>query len=315
MPEQTVVGLVLPVGDQLNNREWASLFWLGVIAVFVLWKRETRQALGTVIRVATHWTIWLPFTGLLIWLAALIFLASLVGLWTVDLTKDTIVWTAAAVALYFGVTRTAHEPHYFRRAAFATVRLTVFVEFYVSLYVFSLPFELVLLPTIAVMLMLSTVAGMDPKTRVLRRPLNILTSLIGLAIIVYSTIQLVVTWNQVNWLETSRKFALPIWLTLAGLPFLYLLSLLVNYEQAFLRLRWAAQNPAALRRAKLTLFIGLHLRTYMVGSFGGPWLSRLTEASSFKEAIRVVKEYRSAKQATQGSEQTDPYADPYQDAE
>src|SRR6266568_1746010 len=80
MSEQTVLGLVIPAGDQLNNREWASLFWLGVLAVFVLWNRETRKALVTVIRVFSNWVIWLPFTGLLIWLAVLIFLASRVGL-------------------------------------------------------------------------------------------------------------------------------------------------------------------------------------------------------------------------------------------
>ncbi len=296
MSEQTVLGLVIPAGDQLNNREWASLFWLGVLAVFVLWNRETRKALVTVIRVFSNWVIWLPFTGLLIWLAVLIFLASRVGLWTVDLIKDTIVAAAAAVALYFGVTRTAHEPHYFRRAAFATIGLTVFVEFYVSLHVFSLFIELVLLPTITVLLMLSTVAAMQPKTRVLKGPLSVLTSLIGLAIIVYSTIQLVHSWNQVNWLETSRQFALPIWLTVGSLPFLYILSLFVNYQSTFMRLRfWAAENPAALRRAKLALLLGLHVRTYLVGSFGGPWLSRLTEASSFREARHVIREYRGEK--------------------
>ena len=291
MPTPAPRGLV-PAGNELNNREWATLFWLGVVLLLVLWRKETRALLGDVVRIAAGWKIWVPFLALVAWMAILVMLAYRIRLWTTDLIKDTVIWVGSGVALYFSVTQVRRQPHFFRGAALTGFKAAVFIEFYVNLYVFPFLIELILLPMITMLLMLSLVAGRDEKTRDVKRFIDALTALVGLALLAFVTISLILNWRQLDWPGTLRRLALPIWLTLGLLPFLYVLSLFSNYEQAFLQLRWASRDPMAIRRAKLALLTELNVHTRLVGNFVIPWPARLTRAASFHEARRIVRDYR-----------------------
>src|SRR5207237_846929 len=129
------------------------------------------------------------------------------------------------------------------------------------------------------LLMLSVIAGTDQKTRAVKRLIDALTALVGFALLAFVTVGLIANWRQLDWPGTLRRLILPIWLTLGLLPFLYVLSLFSNYEQAFLQLRWASSDPRAIRRAKLALLTDLNVHPRLVGKFVIPWSTRLTEAS------------------------------------
>ena len=285
---------LVPAGNELNNREWATLFWLGALLALVLWWKETRALLGNVARIAANWKIWVPFLALVAWTAILVVLAYHIRLWTTELIRDTVIWVGSGVALYFSVTQVARQTHFFRGTALAAFKATVFIEFYVNLYVFPFLVELILLPMVTVLLMLSVIAGRDQRTRDVKALVDTLTALVGLALLAFVTVSLMVNWRQVDWPGTLRRLTLPIWLTLGLLPFLYVLSLFSNYEQAFMQLRWTSRDPRAIRRAQLALLTELNVHTRLVGKFAIPWPARLTEASSFREARRVVREYRTS---------------------
>src|SRR5207302_332924 len=104
-------------------------------------------------------------------------LAYRIRLWTTDLIKDTVIWVGSGVALYFSVTQVRRQPHFFRGAALTGFKAAVFIEFYVNLYVFPFLIELILLPMITMLLMLSLVAGRDEKTRDVKRFIDALTAL------------------------------------------------------------------------------------------------------------------------------------------
>lgn len=286
---------VVPAGNQLNNREWASVFWLSLILLLLLLWRETRPILVSLLPIAAHRTVWLSFTVLLVWTGILVALAYRIHLWSTDLIKDTVIWSgSAAVALFFSLTDVARKPHFFRRAAAATLKFTPFVEFYVNLYVFPLLVELISQPVITVLVMLSFIAGRDQKDRTAKVVINGLLSMVGLALFVFVAVSLIHNWHQIDWPDTLRRLVLPIWLTLGVLPYLYALSLFFNYQQAFRLLRRTSQDPMAIRRAKLALLTELNVRTRTVGNFGIPWPDRLTAASSLREARRVVHEFRAS---------------------
>jgi hypothetical protein len=75
-------------------------------------------------------------------------------------------------------------------------------------------------------------------------------------------------------------------------PYIYGVGLLFNYQGAFLRLDLASKDPTAARRAKAALLIELNVRSHRVGAFGGPWVTRLTEAPSLADARGVAREFR-----------------------
>lgn len=294
-PKSSAPHPLAPAGNELNNREWASVFWLGVILLsLIVWRQTRSTLLGLIRSVASAWIIWLVFAVLLAWTAVLVMGAYRLHIWTTGLIKDTILWCGSpALALFFSLTDASRRRYFFRRAAAATLGLAPFLEFYLNLYIFPLAVELIFQPVIAI-LALSGVVPTDARNRAGKMVATGLLSVIGLAVIVFSTVSLIENWQKTDWPDTLRRLILPVWLTLGVLPCLYGISLVFNYQQAFRLLRWASPDPMAISRARLALLVGLNGRTRMVGNFDGGWAARLTAASSFRDARRIVREYQTS---------------------
>ena len=91
--------------------------------------------------------------------------------------------------------------------------------------------------------------------------------------------------------ELVLEFALPIWLTLGLLPFLYVFSIVVVYDAAFHRLNSEMTDQRSRWRPKVALLSVLHVRTYDVRRFTGYFTKQLSEARTFWAARRVVAEF------------------------
>lgn len=129
--------------------------------------------------------------------------------------------------------------------------------------------------------------------QVLRTPLNALLAVVGLSLLAYSVRQLFISWNAVDKPVTALQFALPIWLTIGILPYIYLLSLYSNYQKAFHALDTHSDNRRARLRAKLALVTRLNFRTRDSHAFGGwPWLERIVSAPTFGSARQVAADFQ-----------------------
>lgn len=286
----------LPPGNELNNREWATLVWLAIGVTWVLSRKDMRPLVANVVRTAIHPLLLIPAVVLWGWTALVVLAAFRLHLWTGDLFKDTVIWLIGpALGLYFSVTKLSKDPLFFRRMARDTVRYTVLIEFYVNLRVFSLPVELLLLPTITFLALLAVVAGTDKKYRPVKTLLDYLMFFAGMALLVFVTVTLVNSLHGEDFGHDARDLALPVWLTIGALPYLHALSLFTGYQSAFVRVDWWMKgDKKAARRAKLALVLELNARTHLVHQFGGRWLTELAEARTSADAHEVVRRYRIA---------------------
>jgi hypothetical protein len=280
----------------LNNRDWASIILLTVALVVALRSPALRSAMAGVVRAALVPRIvgivmlLVAYTGLMVgW-------AFEVGLWRPVLMKETVVWfVGSAIALTFSiVTAPLRDRSFFRNAVMNAVAVTVFVEFYVNLFVFPLLVELLLLPTIVFLVMLSTFASSDDKYRPAKRLADGLLITIGIALTSFVTLRLVRDWDEVVTVHSGLSFILPIGLTIAVLPLVYAVGLGSSYEIARQRIDFATKDEAARRRAKRALFRVLHVRREAVAGFVGRWPSRLAHSGSSREARTVVRAYLAA---------------------
>ena len=287
---------VLPPGNALNNREWATLIWLGIVAVSLLSWKDMRPLLANVVRSAAKPVLVLPAIALWGWTALLVVAASRVHLWTLDLLKDTVIWSIGpALGLYWSVTKVSENPQFYRRLALSTIGYTVLIEFYMNLRVFSLLRELILLPTITFVALMAVVAARDKKYSTVKTFLDVMMSLAGLGLLVYVTIALVSSWHAEDLGHDVRDLLLPAWLTVAAVPYVYGLSLFFGYQSAFGRIDlWMKGQDRVAKRAKLALVVELNVRTHPVNRFGGRWLNELAEARTFSAARDVVRRYRRA---------------------
>ncbi len=291
----------VPSGNELNNREWATLVWLAIVIGLLLWSKRTRRPILVLARTATTSLLAALAIGLWFWTAVLAWLGERIHLWTGDLLKDTAVWALGpALVLIYRLPQASSDPMFFRRVLLDTVKVSVFVEFYVNLQAFGFVQELVLLPVVTSVAVLDQFAGTDQKYRPAKRLFDVILAGIGLAVLAYVTITLIANWHQANLSHDVRLLGLPVWLTAGAVPYIFGVGLFFNYQGAFRRIARSSTDATAVRRAKLALLLELNVRLHLVGAIYDPWITRLTEALNFGQACSIVRQFRRGASAPTG---------------
>lgn len=280
-------------GD-LSNRDIAFLGWLAVAAAVVLVQRGGREGIASILR--AFWgkvaLITITFAA---YIAVAVVVGQRVGVWNTGLFKDTIAWfLVPGMVLLFGFTRAYEGRQYYLRKILGVIGLTAAVEFYLNLGGFPLWIEIILLPTLVLLGTLSAVAGLKPETIIVKQIVDRLLGVVGVALFVGTGAYLVGQWSTLDKADLALSFALPIWLTLASLPFIFLFSLYANYEATFARIDLATKDdPRARRRAKAALITSFHLRNRQLHAFTGRAPGELAAAKSWGEARRIIAYHRS----------------------
>ena len=136
----------------LNNPEIAGLIWVGAFLLWALSKKSVREGSVGVVRTFLKPQILLPVAAMLVWVGLELWVGLRLAVWSPALAKGTILWTlGSAAVLLFNCGRLDSDDddlHFLRRTILATVGVVAFVEFFVNLYVMSLPGELRKPPTI-----------------------------------------------------------------------------------------------------------------------------------------------------------------------
>lgn len=275
----------------MNNREKAALIWLAIAVAAALWNREIRVAFWSVAKAFAHPKIVGPLLAFVGWTVGLVIAADEVGLWGPDVRNDTVVWFITAGFAMFISSRKVTEDRFIRTAVRRSIAATVFVETFVNLEDFGLVAELVLTPVLVFIGAMAVVSETKEEFAPIRQLLNVLLSAFGSFALVYVLVRLVGDFDVGH---TARAFALPIWLTVGSLPFIYPLGLFAEYEQAFMRIDFQSPDRTHRRRAKRALLRAAHVQAAELRGFAGHWLSELAFADSDAEARAVMIRWRTS---------------------
>lgn len=277
----------------LTDRELASLILVSCVALWVLSRPEGRAGLRSVLGAFLTPKISVPF---LLYAAYVAIVVATFGgwsqLWEPRLLKDTIIWFAMSGAVLFFRFGEARKPGFVGARIRGALKVAVFLEFYINLVAYPLPWELALQVTAAVLSILSIVAATDPQTKGVGRVTAAVLGALGTALLLITGWQVVRDLATLDVVGTARDFLLPLWLIVVSVPFIYVLALWAHYETAFLRIDLTGPDQKAHRRAKLALLWGLGLRNPDVAQFGGAWLNELVLARTWRETVAKVREYR-----------------------
>lgn len=288
---------------ELNSREIAALVWIGVLLAFMMSRRDLRSALGICLKAFLNPKVLASFLALAGYVAGLTAAASLVGLWSSDVLEETVIWfLGTGFVLLVNIGDVSKDEHFVRHKALSALKLTVALEFFVNLYVFSLPVELVLLPFLVFLAGMSAVAGSRAELAPAKTLVDGLLAIIGVTIVVYVCVRLVVAPGQLDLTNNLQALALPVWMTAGVVPFIYLVAVWSNYEVAFGRLNDATMTRTARSVAKLTLVGSLRLRGRDVQAFDGYWARELAGATSRAEARSVIAEFRAMRAGKERAE-------------
>jgi thiamine transporter ThiT len=282
--------------NTLSDRELASLAWIGLVAVSAVFWRPMRQLVTGVVGALLQPVFLVPFALLGLYTAAIVGLASLTPAWNTDLLNDTVLWFfTVGVVLMFRAVNAAKEEGWFLRQAIRTVRLTVFLEFYLNFH--TLPFwgEFALQGWLLVLILADGAVQLDrirsSKDLVaFGRVIHGLQAITGLALLAYVAIWVISNWATVDWGQSARELLLPVWLTVFTLPFLFAWAWYLGWDAARRQLAIVAPGDIGFRtRLAMLLGYGLRVRRPYVGN---AWGRELVEAPTLRAKLRVAHEQR-----------------------
>ncbi len=254
--------------------------------------------MGAVVRAATQPKILIPLLFTMAYVAALASGGWRAGVWYPSMIKATVVWfVSSGFALFFNLNSVLGQPTFFRRKVLSLLAPSVFVEYLLNFFAFSFFAELILQPVLAVLVMLSIVASKDPQYRRVKPLVDTLLALAGISVLCFTVFQFIRLWEQLDGQALALNFALPVWLTIGILPFIYLIAIYARYEQSFTRINFllSTSETRSRRRVKVALLTALTVRLRHVGEFGGKWVTEAGAAGSFAATQEVIRRFLASK--------------------
>ena len=238
-----------------NNREIAITFWLVAFLGYLLFNKGVRKSIISLIKTFFSLKLQVVFLSIAVYVYLILYLLALVHFWKYDLLKDTIFWFfGVAFLLVFKITDKV-DTALFKKTIKDSWKLTIFIEFILNLYVFSLPVELIITLIILLLSMMQPFTERDKKYKELNGYITKILSLIGIVFLFFALYQTATQYKDFLSWENIRSILLPPILTLLYIPFLYLLAVIFQYELLFVRIKMMSKNNKPFyRHLKLHIF-------------------------------------------------------------
>ncbi|MBW2995406.1 hypothetical protein KY312_03560, partial [Candidatus Woesearchaeota archaeon] len=150
------------------------------------------------------------------------------------------------------------DERYFKNVILDNLKLIVLLEFIVNLYVFNLAVELILIPILVIIVIISAIAGLKEEYRLVKKVFDYILGIIGICFILFAFINIFIDFPGFANVDNLRSFLLPPILTVVFLPFMYLFTLFAAYEIYFIRLDIFNENKEITRYAKRKIFALCH---------------------------------------------------------
>jgi hypothetical protein len=252
----------------LDNREWATLIWLTILIVWASFNNQIRASFRSIIKALLAKRIIILLSLMASYVVLLVFGLSYLGLWDISQLKNTLIWSVTVgIVTMFSINRIQKEEHYFRKAALENLKIGVFIEYLVTLYVFSLPVELVLVPFISLLVLLLAVAQTNEQYKPAEKLLNGLLFVLGVGLLAFSIYSIYNDFNGFVTVNNVIAFFLPIVLSILFLPFIYVERVYIKYEDVFIRLRFLIKDPALRKYAQWRVALHCRLDLKMLDRF------------------------------------------------
>ncbi|GAA0469071.1 hypothetical protein [Alkalibacillus silvisoli] len=233
--------LYLNLSEIFTNRELAIGFWMIAFIVMILTIRNVRKEIPKIIKAAISGKLLIWYTSMLLYFIVMIIFLFKVGYWELRLLKGTIIWFfVVGVVSSFGAVEKAKDSTYFVNFLKNNFKLLILLQFIVNLYSLPLIWELILVPFIVFIAILTIVLERPGYTgyeyRKTKEILNTTLAIIGIFILFYSIVSLIINWNDIVVEDLIKAILLPILLSFLFVFYMYSFVLYATYEMTFMRL-------------------------------------------------------------------------------
>lgn len=277
----------------MTNREIATVALLAALAAWVPATPKARRSLPAVVRAMVAPRLLGLWIGYFAYSAALLVVGTRLGVWQFDMAKDTAITViGVGLPMLMSASDLRNGPQLLRRTAARTVGAAALVAAYVNLAAFSIPVEMVVQVVTAVLVMMQLVAQRMPNGAAVHRLVTGVIAVLGVVYLWRTTAHVVAEWHTEDWEVIWRVFAMSVWFPALLIPFVYSAAFVMETEVVLKMLPFFNSRKKPPVRVRLAIVLGLRLSIRYASGFAGPWRSRLARVEGFREARRLMGEYR-----------------------
>ncbi|RXF67734.1 hypothetical protein [Arcticibacter tournemirensis] len=281
--------------EVLSSREWALGIWIVVALVAVLFKKSMRDGLGGVLKALFVWNLMSWLVGMAVYIAGFIYLFYRMGLWTPDLLKDTVFYILfSATVSMFKANKISEDKDFFWEMLKDNLKLGILMQFLIGQYTFDVWVELLIVPISVLLAGIQAFSVNDPKYAQVNKLINRIWLLFGAAVIYHMINSVIQHIHELLSLDILRQILLVPNLTLVFIPFLYVLSLRMVYEEQFILLNFKLRDKKLFRFAKREAI--LKFRTDLQGL--KRWVNRwnLSHPQTREEILATIGGFKEQQQ-------------------
>lgn len=252
-----------------TNREIATMVWLAIILVIGLARQDVRSSMAAVIRAFLVSSIIISFLLMFSYNAISVTGLYLLGFWSIDMLKDTIIWFLfVAFPLTFSFVSSKEVTNIFKKIAIENFRFLVVVEFIIATYTFPFFVEFILIPIALVITLLDVVAKSNSKYTSVAKITSATQILLGLAVLSFSVHGAIVDYQNLLSIDIIKSLFLTPILSIIFSPFVFFLVLYTRYESLFILMNIGPVKTATVKRyAKQKILQTLRLNLNEIHNF------------------------------------------------
>ena len=245
---------------QFSNRELAITIWIITVAIWAVSSAKIRPSVVSLVKAFFAWKLTLGYIAMGIYISVVLIALRYMGVWSKTPPATIFIWIICVAFMMLFKADNANEHDFFKTKIKENLPIVVVMEFIINFYTLDLWFELLFVPLVAMVGGMMAIAERDSQYEPVRKLLNGFLALTGIFLTGYAFRMAVIDFKKFATIATLESFVLPIFLTLAFLPFVYLIAVYATYESLFVRLQFFVKDPALLKYTKKRTLQVFHLR-------------------------------------------------------
>lgn len=246
-----------------NNREISILFWaiIGIIGLVI--NKTTRESIFVLIKAFVVRQILTMINLMIIYIELIVILFIILDLWDYSFLKETIFWTfGVGFILLVSMSKSTNTQNSFKHIFYNNLKLIVILQFVSNLYVFNLSTELITIPILFFIGIVSGISESKTEYQKVKQLFDIVLIIYGTTVMVFSIYNIVIDFDNFTNIQNLKSFLLSPLFTFLYIPFVYLFVLYLKYESFFTRITHNLRDQKHLSRHikwKIFLLCGFNL--------------------------------------------------------
>ncbi|WP_062106542.1 hypothetical protein [Bacillus niameyensis] len=283
--------------ELFSSREIAMGIWIVIffILIFILAVKSTsvRESIYHLIRTTTNKYIIIFFGTIIAYATIWIKLSSTLSVWDWKYLKDIIFWVLFVGVPFCFNAVTEKSESYIGNVIKSNFKFTIFLEFLIGTYTFTLVTELVLIPIATLLILFNAVAATDKSYISAEKFISFLQVVLGFSVLYFAVKSAIEHYIELNSIDHLITFSIPIIMTFLFLPLAYLYAIYAEYEILFKIMKFRVPNERKIKgRVKWRILKVCKFSKKKVYAFKSNYLAVIYTTMSEAEFDDTIERFR-----------------------